>query len=597
MLLRLSLQHLLAFHQELLHFSLLFLLNLELALQLFLLQLFKLEQLLAFLSFALSLLALLFFGRSLLRLLSLLFVGLAFRGLLGCLLLGSRLLFGFTLFLLFSFLHALHLLLGFLFSLFLGFFGGTGFSEGHLKCLPLLVFFLFLFLTFGCRSFTGLATLLFLGLLLRSRFRRALSLQLLTHLLLGSGLLCLSNLALLLGESFSCLARHLLLLAQLRLGLSLGFALFRFELLGFVDRLRLQFLLLFSLTTSALLSGLELLGLDFGAMLRLSELLQASRPLLLLFLGLLPGCLGFRLLLGLLSSLLCRLFLLLALRVFFLQLGTHLRLQLLLLFFSCLLGLTRLFLLGKLNAVLFFLLLLKLGFLLGSFLVGFLFVLLRLELGFLLADLLGSLSLLPDGSSDLLLSLNKLTSATRDGITRVHETASSIHTLRRVYVQIQVGLLLKSLHSLHFDFLLERNLFFEFTRLLLPDLHERVVVLLERFARLEELVTVVLKLLLGLLEATLHGLLTLRQLRVALVDRVSSLHGLLLGLDLTLRQFDQLVVVQVSATRILVVCDDGQLVEVLANALLKIRLQLGDCLLSSSLRIEQFIVEVHLSLL
>lgn len=67
MLLRLSLQHLLAFHQELLHFSLLFLLNLELALQLFLLQLFKLEQLLAFLSFALSLLALLFFGRSLLR--------------------------------------------------------------------------------------------------------------------------------------------------------------------------------------------------------------------------------------------------------------------------------------------------------------------------------------------------------------------------------------------------------------------------------------------------------------------------------------------------------------------------------------------------
>lgn len=411
LLLCLRLEHLLALHEQLLHFALLLLLELQLALKLFLLQLLEFEQLLSLLLLALrtlGLLALLLFGRSLGRLLLFLC---QFRGLFGCLLLGSLRLLFFTLFVELGESHALHLVLGFLFSLLLSLLSLVRFSEGRLKCLPLLLLFVLLLLFLGCRSFGHFTALLLLGLLLGSSLLCTLCLQLLAHLLLSSSLLCLLDLALLFDESFSGLAGDLLLLGEFCFGLRLGSALLRFELLSLMHGLGLQSLLLFSFAASTLLSSLELLGLHLRTVLRLGQLMQTSRPFLLFFLGFLLGCLGFRLLLRFDTGLLRRLFLLLALSVLFLQFRSHLSLEFLLLLLGLLLCLALLLLLSQHLLLLFLLLFLFLCLRLGSFLVGFLFALLRLNFFCLLADLLGSLSLLSDGSSDLLLSLSQLASA------------------------------------------------------------------------------------------------------------------------------------------------------------------------------------------
>lgn len=119
------------------------------------------------------------------------------------------------------------------------------------------------------------------------------------------------------------------------------------------------------------------------------------------------------------------------------------------------------------------------------------------------------------------------------------------------------------------------------------------MILLQTVLILIELFPILVKLLLRGLELPTHLLFLFLKVRMFLIDGLGLLECLPLLPLLSIRQSHELVVVDVTSTRVLVVGNDSQLVQVLLHSRLQLLLQLLDGLLPSTLRIQNLIVHVH----
>jgi hypothetical protein len=161
--------------------------------------------------------------------------------------------------------------------------------------------------------------------------------------------------------------------------------------------------------------------------------------------------------------------------------------------------------------------------------------------------------------------------------------------LRRIFLG-ESCFLHHSLSDHKFRLLLDSNLLIEILFSLVLDLNERIVVLLEIFLSLIELLFVLSEGLLSIFNLLVHFILSFLKIWMLVVELISFFKSFSLCLLLTIGKSNQLIVIDMFASSVLVVGDDSQLVEIFLDSGFKLSLNLGNCLLAELLRVDSHII-------